>query len=901
MSAADDTESPRTVIEPAAQPPRRRGAVPELERGASVGRYMVIERLGAGGMGVVYAAFDPELGRKVALKLVIRGDQERMLREAQALARLAHPNVVAIHDVGKHDDRVFVAMELVAGKTLSAWLRERPRSWREIVAMFVAAGRGLAAAHAAGIVHRDFKPANVLVGSDGRARVLDFGLARAAGELPEAEEAASASSQDLLGEELTKTGSVVGTPVYTPPEAFRGELVGMAGDQFSFCVALYEALYRERPFDRPWLDPAHPPELRAAPADTKVPAWLRKVVVRGLSERAADRYPAMDALLGALAADPARRQRTALAALAGVVGIAGIAAAGMMWRVRGGERAADPCAVSAPFAGIWDDAARARVRAAFASAGGPSAPGEFSRAAAGLDEATARWIDARTRACAQPRERDTAGSVLLLKLACFDQQKEELASLVELFEHADAATVKGAPGAVRQLQGPSACANARSLSLVAPPSEAQRPQVAELRAQLARANALRTTGKYKEALAMMPGIVDQARAAGFAPILAEALYRLAWAKTAFSNYTTDAELDECERIAVASRMDALAARAAARRFANGALIGKDPAVLRDWEARARTWIERDHDLEAESEYVLGLSNSAQNAGDYDANVKWMRRAIELADELYGPNSLSALDRRGNIAFSLILTGHYDEAIEILEDLVPRITSVYGDDGDDLAGALDNEGMALGMVGRYSDALAVLERAEGMTSISETTRGAVQCDKSRALLGQGRVAEAIAAGERGVALLRHSGIGGVNLANNLDPLAAASLAARRYQDALVQARDCLAVFRAARTKDQVDEVPCLAIEGAALVQLGKSGEAALVLDATLALQATAPAAPGVVANLRYQLARALVASHGDRGRARALVTEAREELAKYPFKQPLLDELDAWRAGAKLSN
>jgi hypothetical protein len=268
---------------------------PPLGRGATVGRYVILDPVGAGGMGVVYAAYDPELDRRVALKLLSPGrsggepGRLRLLREAQALARLAHPNVVTVHDAGTFGERVFVALELVEGETLRRWLRAEPRPWREVLARFLPAGRGLAAAHAAGLVHRDFKPENVLLGQDGRVRVADFGLAKA---LEEPEEA---------------WGAAPGTPAYMAPEQRRGMAADARSDQFSFCVALHEALYGERP------------SARETPAGTQVPGWLRDVVLRGLKANPEERYPAMDDLLRDLERDPAAVRRRWLAAAAIVI------------------------------------------------------------------------------------------------------------------------------------------------------------------------------------------------------------------------------------------------------------------------------------------------------------------------------------------------------------------------------------------------------------------------------------------------------------------------------------------------------------------------------------------------------------------------------------------------------
>jgi serine/threonine protein kinase len=262
-------------------------------------------------MGEVYAAYDPDLDRRVALKLIhpdlaARDSRagDRLLREAQVMARLAHPNVVVVHDVGQVEGRVFIAMEFVEGVTLSAWLGEKTRSWPEIIDAFVQAGRGLAAAHRAGIVHRDFKPQNVMIGSDGVVRMVDFGLAQWSG----ADDIASEPSLREAPPDaaLTLTGERLGTPLYMAPEQSAGAAVDARSDQFSYCVSLYWALFGTHPFGATQID-----RPRAGPA------WVRRALVRGLSKNPSTRWGSMDQLLAALGRDRARRRR----AISGFVGI----------------------------------------------------------------------------------------------------------------------------------------------------------------------------------------------------------------------------------------------------------------------------------------------------------------------------------------------------------------------------------------------------------------------------------------------------------------------------------------------------------------------------------------------------------------------------------------------------
>jgi protein kinase-like protein/putative zinc finger protein len=314
----------------------RRAPQSPLAPGTKVGRYVIGDTLGIGGMGIVYAARDPDLDRDIAIKILrpellrVQPDAtKRIIREAQAMARVAHPNVVAVFDVGTVEDRVFVAMERVTGTNLRAWLSAARRSPAEILEVSIAAGRGLAAAHDAGMVHRDFKPDNVFVGDDGRVRVGDFGLAY---------EHDGGDDLEVTGESTTRP--VAGTPAYMPPEQHEGRSVDPRGDQFSFAVTLYEALYGERPFAgrtrEAIADAISRGHIQPAPAGARVPASLRAILVRALAVTPGDRFPTLAEMLKALGRDRSRRPRQlALVALVALIAVG--VALGADWIMR--ERA----------------------------------------------------------------------------------------------------------------------------------------------------------------------------------------------------------------------------------------------------------------------------------------------------------------------------------------------------------------------------------------------------------------------------------------------------------------------------------------------------------------------------------------------------------------------------------
>ena len=376
-------------------------------RGSTLARYVILERLAKGGMGEVYAAYDPDLDRKVAIKLLrsdFRGASNanemrlRLLREAQAMARLSHPNVVTVHDVGLVGDQVFVAMEFIEGETVTQWLKLQPRSWAQVLDVYLSAGRGLAAAHAVGLTHRDFKPDNVVVGKDKRVRVMDFGLAHAQAApstpTPQPDPLVESGSGGMK-RKITPPGAIMGTPAYMAPEQFYGKPTDPRSDQFSFCVALYEGMYGERPYagESPGaiVVEIEQARVRPPPRDSSVPTRIRKLLLRGLSGDPAQRFRAIDALLIGLS-----RRRSAVRRQWSAIGAGSVVLITVIAAIQATRSASQRCAqVSARLGGVWDKGVKEQARTAFLSTRKPWAERAWNDASKAIDAYTTRWVALR--------------------------------------------------------------------------------------------------------------------------------------------------------------------------------------------------------------------------------------------------------------------------------------------------------------------------------------------------------------------------------------------------------------------------------------------------------------------------------------------------------------------------
>ena len=606
----------------------------------TLGRLVVLKQLGQGNMGVVYQAYDPELNRRVAVKL-LRTDRgtgdvglgrERLLREAQALARLSHPNVVPIYDVGVLDDQVFLTLEFVVGRTLCEWLEDEPRSWRQIVEAYRQAGAGLAAAHGAGMVHRDFKPDNAIIGDDGRVRVLDFGLARGRAADTEAEPPgpdsahvrlmnaqatlddvygptagadlagptaplpgqagraqAPASVQELGSDRLntpsTATRAILGTPAYMSPEQFSGVRVGPASDQFSLCAALFEALYGSRPFAGGTVAELAESVLEQRIAEParghRVPGWLYPALVRGLQVQPNERYPSMDALQHELGRDPSRTRRRWLLGLA----LTAAFVAGLV--LVQGDRLADVAvceSASEQVATVWAVEHKAALRAALLAIDRPYATLIWERVEHCMDHYAEDWASTPTDACLAHREGRQSDELLDRRMACLDERRHALASAVDVLAETTADTLSDAPKVALGLPDLAYCSNLAALAAAVPPPEdpAVARRVDQVRARRLRLHALENAGRYSDALAHVEELASAADAVAHMPLMAEV--QLTWGRLLWRTHQCQqaaAPLERASLLALTAGVDLVVVEALARRIYVEGLVSKasgDPLV-----------------------------------------------------------------------------------------------------------------------------------------------------------------------------------------------------------------------------------------------------------------------------------------------------------------------------------
>jgi tetratricopeptide (TPR) repeat protein len=715
--AALSTASGTTVV-PAAPPPPAAG----LPRGTSLGRYVILGLTGKGGMGDVYAAYDSELDRRVALKLLRARSgpdqavfEGRLRREARALAKVSHRNVVAVHDVGTFEGRVFIAMEFVEGVTLKEWLAT-PRPRAEIIEKFVMAGRGLAAAHAAGLVHRDFKPQNVMIAADGTARVMDFGLVSVLGDAgADVADRAPLTAGADADVHLTQTGELLGTPLYMAPEQLLAKPAGPEADQFGFCVALHLALYGVAPFDdtslRALIASVVAGRRRPPPAAAAVPGWLRNVIARGLSVDPAARWPSMGDLLAALQRDPARARRQRALVAGGAI----LAALSVSALARHALRPTTLCQGGpAALAGAWASPARREaVRAAFAGSGAPSVGEVWERVSAGLDRYAAAWLATYRDACEATHVRhEQPAAALELRMACLGERRTALAALTDVLVKVDRDSMENAVGAVNALPTLDRCSDVKQLqeAIEPPRDEATRGRVQRVRHELAVAKALADAGKNDEAYQRAVALVAEARRLDYAPLVAESLATLSHTHAHFTLQPADqpAREEAVWRGIAVNRFD-LAAEAAVLIYTVLGTAPEDRERARLWEGVASAVIDRlGPSAERQRSWMLqGRAMRRLGEGDYAAALEAVRGAVALKRKISRPDDPDIAVSLNTEADVLQALGRTEEALGVNRRAYAGIVRAYGEGSQEAAFVLGNQGEYLIALGRAAEALRPL--------------------------------------------------------------------------------------------------------------------------------------------------------------------------------------------------
>ncbi|MEM6991415.1 MAG: serine/threonine-protein kinase [Myxococcota bacterium] len=745
-----------------------------LPAGATVGRYQIVAPLGRGGMGMVYEAHDEELDRTVALKVLRTElaalDGARLVTEARAMAGLSHPNVCPVYDIGLVDERPYVVMECATGGTLDAWLHAEPRSTADVIAAFVAAGEGLAAAHAIGVIHRDFKPSNVLTDERGRMMVCDFGLA--------------AQHHD-------SAAPGAGSPLYMAPEQHRGQRLSSAADQYAFCIALWTELAGAPPFETPALasrkERGPPPWPSRARAPRRIVAALR----RGLAPEPDARWPTMRALLDELTATVATRRFGWALPVAGV-GVAGLGLTAAL----GVGNTPPPCTGAAEkLSGTWGPERYAAVQAAFEATKLPYAGAAWGHVAPTLDQYAADWVTIHTETCLATSERQEQSVELLdLRMACLERARRSLAAAADVLSAGDAQAVQNASRIVQRLPPLARCSDAEAMQAdTAPPLPWQAEAVAEIRTAVAVARTEVNASRHEAAQHSLALAEAALRDVEYAPVAAEVALARGILDEAQGRYEPAAaslrramhlgtihQQTELVREATARLMLVLASRQSrpeeALRY-RGLLVGlsRDDAALGT-----------KHD-------ILGALAAAQ--GDFATAVVEDRKGLALRVKALGEGHYDVGVSRANLAEMLRANGEYAESEALNRELLAQRIEAYGESHPSVAASRGNLSAVLLEQGKY-DAAEPLIRAA--LRVGQAHLGPDHPD---------------------VALMRH------NLAGILTALG-------RGEEAIEQSRLALRALAAAVDPDHADIARFRATLGNALVAEGRYAEAEVEIRTTL---------------------------------------------------------------------
>lgn len=952
----DEAETP---VEPTSSGPRT-----FLTPGTRIGRYLIVEKIGEGGAGAVYSAFDAKLDRKVALKLLQQGPAgpmstldprwPKLVQEARMLAKLSDPEVVTVFDVGEHDGVGYLAMEYVEGGDLAGWIaRHRgsdapsPRPLRDTLALMRQAGEGLACAHRAGLVHGDFKPANVLVDAKGRAKVSDFGIARlrAQAQIPsadldtspglEATGGSSASGEQPQSRtfESGRGPRWIGTPAFMAPEQFDGVAPTEATDVYAFCTALFQAVYGELPWratsmlELSMLKSQRPP---TRPAGVSAPRWLDALLEQGLAADPAARLPAMDALLSALDRGLRRRRRTGM-----IVAATAVAALGGTAPLWAGSSADEGVLCETDGFG-WSAEAQGSVKAAFEGLGHRAPAEAWSRVDARMQALETAWGDAWNEAC-------TASASPTLQqhsLDCLERQRRQAGALLDAWTEGEtlgAELVDRASRAAAALSEPQRCLQAETLAQGdRVPSDPELARaVTEARVLIDEAVALSRSGRVSDALPKAQAALLAAESTAFAPVVAEASLVLGRALERSGDMEASAKsLERAYFEGTAAEAHAIVADAASRlvwvvgarleKHAEGMLWAQHAGAALDKTGGARDRLmtnvaglyERKGEYTVavqkleealaatptEAGFDLGivhqrLGDVLRRQGKTDSAIAHYEKTIDLWTAALGASHPNVAIARTSWASGLGRAGRNEEAVAAYREALVELEAAFGTEHPSVSAALVNLGITLKNLRRYEEAEVVVRQAAKIDTAIFGPDHKKTADRretlGRLLTRRGQGAEA---------LIEHEAAGKV-YAKTLDPghpwLILNHLnrgdAMRQTQNTSGAVEAYKAGYEAARASLPADDVlrpDTAAYYGRALVEAGRHAQAVVILGPALRELHEHEGYSDVEAIAGWALARAQLETGGPVAAALALATEARAGLEGWPQEQAALD---AWVA------